>query len=322
MRRRIAGLGAALTPLLALFGAWAAVTQPVLAVEPAKPAVHADPVLLRADVVALVEALGPRHHADTARMDATAAWIADRFGSLGLSAERQPVFADGRRSDNVLTFVGPADGPRIVVGAHYDAHRDTPGADDNASGVAGLLELARILAASPPPMRVDLVAFTNEEPPYFRTRHMGSRVHAASIDGADVRLMLSLEMIGAFDDARGSQRYPFFPMRWVYPRQGDFIGVVGRMGAGSAVRRVKSAMLAAGGVPVEAISAPRWVPGIDFSDHASYWAHDVPAVMVTDTAFYRNPRYHEPTDLPDTLDYVRMAAVVDGVVQVALSERP
>jgi hypothetical protein len=205
--------------------------------------------------------------------------------------------------------------PYVVVGAHYDTAGPLPGADDNASGVAGLLELARALGAAPPEGRVDLVAYTLEEPPFFMTPRMGSAVHAASLrrEGIEVRAMISLEMIGYFTDAPNSQTFPLGILRFFYPRTGNFIAVVGKLGQGSTLRRIKQAMRAASDLPVESINAPTWIPGVDFSDHRSYWMAGYPAAMITDTAFYRNDRYHTVQDTPESLDYSRMAKVVEGV---------
>jgi hypothetical protein len=145
---------------------------------------------------------------------------------------------------------------------------------------------------------------------------MGSAVHAASLarDGARVRLMISLEMIGFFSDAPRSQQFPAPGMSLVYPTTGNFIAVVGKLGQGDVVRSVARAMRAATTLPVESLAAPRMLPGVDLSDHRSYWDHGWDAVMVTDTAFYRNPNYHGPADTPETLDYARMADVVTGVL--------
>ena len=144
---------------------------------------------------------------------------------------------------------------------------------------------------------------------------MGSRVHAEGLRqaGVDVRAMLSLEMIGCFRDDPGSQEYPVSELGLVYPSAGSFIAVVGCLGQASLVRRVKRAMAESMSVPVRSINAPRLVPGIDFSDQLNYWDAGYAAVMITDTAFYRNPRYHRAEDTPDTLDYRRMAQVVEGV---------
>jgi Zn-dependent M28 family amino/carboxypeptidase len=151
--------------------------------------------------------------------------------------------------------------------------------------------------------------------PFFGSREMGSAVHARSLSeaGARVKAMLSLEMIGYFSDAPGSQKLPFAALGLLYPRRGNFIAVVGRLSQPGLVRRVKRSMMSATDLPVRSINAPSLIPGVDLSDHASYWREGYPAVMVTDTAFYRNDWYHTERDTPDTLDYARMAEVVAGV---------
>jgi Zn-dependent M28 family amino/carboxypeptidase len=230
--------------------------------------------------------------------------------------------ANGGTFRNVLAAFGPDTRERIVVGAHYDAAGPYPGADDNASGVAGLIELAHLLGKSPLPLRIELAAFPLEEPPYFATHQMGSAVHAASLkeQGVPVRAMFCLEMIGYFTDEPGSQRFPTPALKPFYPSAGNFIVIAARPEEGALTRRVKRAMRAAGPLPVYSINAPAAVPGIDFSDHRNYWRAGYPAVMITDTAFYRNPNYHTPRDLPETLDYGRMAGVVRGVHAAVLAE--
>ncbi|HYG69684.1 MAG TPA: M28 family peptidase, partial [Anaeromyxobacteraceae bacterium] len=274
----------------------------------------ADPARLRRHVEGIV-ALGPRDLAHPDGLDRAAEWIAAALREHAPFVTTQAFAAGGRTYRNVVARFGPPSRERIVVGAHYDAAGALPGADDNASGVAGLLELARLLAASPPPGTIELVAFTLEEPPAFAGPEMGSAVHAASLarEGVAVRLMLSLEMIGFFTDAKGSQSFPAPGLGLVYPTTGNFIAVVGRLGEGRVVRRVRDAMRAATPLGVESIAAPRSLPGVDLSDHRSYWDRGWPAVMITDTAFFRNPNYHGPGDTPDTLDYARMAQVVTGV---------
>jgi Zn-dependent M28 family amino/carboxypeptidase len=229
---------------------------------------------------------------------------------------------EGKTYRNVVAVFGPETRELIVVGAHYDAAGDLPGADDNASGVAGLIELAHLVGRVTLPSRVDLVAFTLEEPAtmdgpgLFRGSYGGSAVHVASLlqQNAQVRIVLNLEMIGFFSDEEGSQRYPMGLMGLLYPSRGDFIAVVGRFGQGDAVRRVKAALRSASPLPVYSMSAPESVQGVDWSDHANYWKAGYKAVMVTDTALYRNRNYHTIRDKPETLDYVRMAHVVSGVL--------
>ncbi len=255
----------------------------------------------------------PRDHAHPENLDRAAAYIREVFEGFGLTAWEQPFGRDQYR--NVVARLGPQEGARIVVGAHYDAAGEHPAADDNASGVAGLLELARLWAGRVPRVPMEFVAYTLEEPPYFATPMMGSAVHARSLreEGAEVRAMISLEMLGYFRDEPGSQRYPTSMFKLFYPSVGNFIVVVGRWADAGLTRRLKAAMLGATDLPIESINAPRILPGVDFSDHRNYWNEGYPAVMVTDTSFYRNPNYHRPEDTPDTLDYHRMAKAVDAV---------
>ncbi|WP_205665121.1 M28 family peptidase [Caldimonas tepidiphila] len=285
---------------------------------PAPPAGAAEapsPERLQAHVRALSERFVPRDHRHPEQLDRAAAYIRAEFERSGLRTEEQVFEAGGRRYRNVIASLGPAQGERVIVGAHYDAAGELPGADDNASGVAGLLELAALLRDAAPARRVELIAYSLEEAPWFATDGMGSAVHAQSLrrQGVAVTAMLSLEMIGYFSDAPGSQQYPLPQMHALYPPRGDFIGVVGREAEAGLVRRIEAAMRAASPLPVHSIAAPAAVPGIGLSDHSSYWRSGYPAVMVTDTAFYRNPNYHTAGDTADTLDYRRMAEVVRGV---------
>lgn len=270
---------------------------------------------LEAYVRALSERFVPRDYLHPENLDRAAAYIGTELEAAGGTVAEQPFEVRGTTYRNVVASFGPNGTDRIVVGAHYDAAGELPAADDNASGVAGLIELARLLAAAPPAAGVDLVAYSLEEPPYFRSPHMGSAVHARSLreQGVRVRAMISLEMIGYFVDTPGSQGFPIGVLRWFYPSEGSFIAVVGRLGDRALVRRIRGAMRRASPLPVHSINAPRWVPGVDFSDHASYWDAGYPAVMITDTAFYRNPFYHTARDTAGTLDYGRMAMVVRGV---------
>ncbi|HTO09462.1 MAG TPA: M28 family peptidase [Myxococcota bacterium] len=290
------------------------VTEPVIP-GGAASAPPADPARLEASVRMLAERFHPRDASHVANLDAAAAWIDAELAAAGGRVSEQTWVTDGETYRNVLARFGPESSERVVVGAHYDVCDPLPGADDNASGVAGLLELARMLGRAPPRTAVELVAYSLEEPPYFATPHMGSAHHAAALAaaGVHVRAMLSLEMLGYFSDAPDSQGFPSALFGALYPSRGDFIALVGNLGQGSLTRSVKRAMRAAGTVPVESINAPQWLTGIDFSDHRSYWEQGFPALMVTDTSFYRNPNYHEATDTPETLDYARLARVVSAV---------
>ncbi len=257
----------------------------------------ADPARLEALVRGLV-ALGPRNEA--AGQDRAATWIRARLGALPVA--EQAYTARGATYRNLIVRLGPETKERIVIGAHYDARGPFPGADDNASGTAALIELARMLSVRPPAVRTELAFYSNEE-----YGLLGSAAHAK--DARDVRAMISLEMLGCFDEP---QRFPFAPLKLLYPARGDYIVVVGRPRDLFLVRSVKRS-LRGSGARVQSIDAPEAVPGIGNSDHRSFWRKGVRAVMVTDTAWYRNPRYHTADDTPDTLDYARMAKIADGI---------
>ena len=260
----------------------------------------------------------PRSFDHVAKLARTAAYIEEQFKEAGAQVSIQDVVVDETRYKNVVARFGPERGRLLVIGAHYDSHGGTPGADDNASGIAGLLELAHLLGKSAPGRPVELVAYTLEEPPHFRSPHMGSVWHARALkaEGRDVELMLSLEMIGYFSDSPGSQAYPLAAMKLAYPDRGNFIALVGQFGDFGLSRSVKAAMSGASDLPVYSLNAPAFVQGVDFSDHRSYWAQGFPALMVTDTAFMRNQNYHRPGDTFDKLDYKRMAMVVQSVYAV------
>jgi len=305
--------------LLAVLGTVSCVTQPF--VSPIDSAdVTVDAAALERHVRALAVTVHPRSVDNLPNLDRAADYVLAELRATGAATSEQAVEADGRQFRNLIARFGPSTGPVIVIGAHYDSCGDTPGADDNASGVAGLIELARLLAQNPPKHAVELVAYTLEEPPYFRTESMGSLWHARELKrtGREVRLMLSLEMIGFYRDQPKSQAYPVSALKLLYPGEGNFIAIVSPLGDFSATRRVKGLFQGASDLPAVSINAPRTLQGVDFSDHASYWHFDMPAMMITDTSFYRNRNYHETSDTPETLDYARMAKVVRAVHAVAM----
>lgn len=227
--------------------------------------------------------------------------------ALAAPVSTQEFMSGGRAVRNVEAGSGP-----IVVGAHYDTVPGSPGADDNASGVAVLIELSQLLGA-----RIRCVAFANEEMPYFLGPEMGSWNWArrARERGERLAAMFSLEMLGYYDDAPGSQRYPF-PLGLLYPDRGNFIAFVGDLGAAGLVRRSARLFRKKTAFPSESLAAPSFIPGVSWSDHWSFRQHGFPAIMVTDTAFYRYPHYHLPSDTPDKLDYERMALVTTGLASM------
>lgn len=293
---------------------WAFIAQPLVsAVASQSPAV--EEAALRAHVKKLAEDLYPRSFEHPANLNLAAAYIEAQFRRSGAVVSLQQYEVEGHTYRNIIARFGPETGALLVIGAHYDSFDGTPGADDNASGVAGLIELARLLGKQPQQRPIELVAYTLEEPPFFRTQDMGSARHAHMLrqQGREVELMVSLEMIGYFSDAPGSQDYPLPALGTIYPDHGDFIAVVGDFRNFGKMRRSKALLLGAGRLPVLSINAPPLLPGIDFSDHLNYWAEGYPALMVTDTAFNRNRQYHKRGDTADRLDYARMAMVVQAV---------
>jgi hypothetical protein len=272
---------------------------------------------LRAHVAALAGSIGERHLLRPKALAAAADYVAEQWRAQGYSPEREAYTVGGVACANLVVSRrghGLAEDGILLVGAHYDTVPGSPGADDNASGVAGLLELSRAFTALAPERTVRFVAFTNEEPPFFRSGRQGSAVHAraARARGERIALMVSLEMLGYYDDRPGSQRYP--PLfRSFYPDRGDFLGLVSDWRSRAAMRPAAAAFRRACAFPLETCATFRWVPGVAWSDHGPFWAQGYRAIMATDTAFYRNPFYHSAGDLPGTLDYPRFAAAVQGL---------
>jgi Zn-dependent M28 family amino/carboxypeptidase len=206
----------------------------------------------------------------------------------------------------------------VVIGAHYDSEIDTPGANDNASGTAALLALARTFAGVKPNRTLRFVAFVNEEPPFFWTRNMGSLIYARQCRARNERIaaMLSLETLGYYSDEPGSQRYPLPLLGRIYPTTGNFVGFIGNIRSRSLVRTAVNNFRRAALCPAEAAFLPAWVTGVSWSDHWSFWHEGYPAVMVTDTALFRYRWYHTPEDTPDKLNYERMTLAVEGLKNV------
>jgi len=318
-RRTLSLFALGLVSLLILTWAWG--TQLLLSRSDVNSTLTIEPTRLARHVRMLSETFFPRDAGHPENLDRAASYIRQEFAQARGNVAEQPYTVSGNIYRNVTARFGPDTKERLVVGAHYDTAGEQPGADDNASGVAGLIELAHVLGNTVLPVCVELVAFTLEESASFRTNQMGSAVHAQSLkqQGILVRVMFSLEMIGYFTEAPQSQSFPFSVLAVFYPTQGNFIAVVGKLDQGFVVRRVKQAMRGASPLPVYSLTAPRFIPGIDFSDHRSYWDAGYDAVMITDTAFYRNKNYHTVQDTPDTLDYQRMALVIQGVYAAVLA---
>jgi len=295
--------------------------QPVWTNHP-RSAATVEPKRLEEHVRFLSEQCHPRHYLAHENQVKALAYIEAKLREAGGRVERQAFPTSSGTFENVVAHFGLETGSRYVVGAHFDSCGPQPGADDNASGVAGLLELAALLGKEKSlPAHFELVAYNLEEPPFFAGPQMGSAVHAKKLKDAkaEVALMLSLEMIGFFRDERGSQSYPMPLLGLLYPSRANFITIVGKLGQRSIVGRFKSACVGTADIPVVSLAAPSFVPAIDFSDHRNYWEAGWPALMITDTSFLRNPHYHKSTDTADTLDYRRMAEVV-RIVHAGLLE--
>ncbi len=279
-----------------------------------------DPARLRTHVAMLSETFAPRNYRSLRNLEKTAGYISNHFAQANGRMSEQVYEVEGRKYRNVIVAFGPEVEPRIVVGAHYDSCGDTPGADDNASGIAGLIELAYLLGQTELNQQIELVAYTLEEPPFFRTGDMGSARHAYRCrqNNVDIEGMISLEMIGYFSDKAGSQHFPSPLLKLFYPDTGNYIAVIGSMADRKLAKKVKVSMRSATDLPVHCMCAPKGYPGIDFSDHRNYWNNDYTAVMITDTAFMRNLAYHGANDTLQRLDFDRMAKVVLGVYEVVV----
>jgi hypothetical protein len=272
---------------------------------------------LRRDVDALC-AIGERSTIVPENLAAAADFVARELTAAGYTVERQTyrVERDGVDVANVIAEIrgnGKAE-EIVVIGAHYDCVTGTVGADDNASGVAALLALARRSAKMKPTRTLRFVAFANEEPPHFQSRDMGSWQYAKRCHdrGEKIVGMVCLESIGYYDDAPGSQHYPA-PLAALYPDKGNFIAFASNIASRTLISRCARAFASRTKFPIETASLPEVVTGVAWSDHWSFWQFGWPALIVTDTVPFRNPHYHESSDVPATLDYKRMAHVVEGL---------
>jgi hypothetical protein len=277
-------------------------------------------VALQHHVQALAHDIGVRSDKTYSNVVRASAYIERRLQDLGYQVVSDEFTARDRSYRNLEATLPGTPGHAhevVVVGAHYDTAEEAPGADDNASGVAGVLELARVFAQTRQARTVRFVFFPNEEPPWFPTAAMGSRHYATAARSRNDQIvaMLSIESIGYYDTEQGSQRYPF-PLNLAYPDVGDFIGFVSNLKSRSVLHRAIAAFRAHATLPTQGAAAPAWVPGVWWSDHWSFWREGYPAIMITDTAPYRYPFYHTPQDTPDKLDYDRMARVVHGLAYV------
>ncbi len=275
---------------------------------------------LREDVAWLAGSIGERNWERYDALVAAAAFIENSLRRGGYQVSRQGYALHGQDFDNLIAELsGSASASEIlVIGAHYDTVFGSPGANDNGSGVAALLALARRLARRRPNRTVRFVAFVNEEPFHFQTSAMGSHVYARSCHerGDKIVAMLSLETIGCYADEPGTQHFPVPGLGAIYPVTGNFVAFVGNLSSARLVRQVVASFRQHARFPSEGAVLPSVVPGVAWSDHWSFWQFGYPALMVTDTAPFRYAHYHQATDTPDELDYDRLARVVAGLERV------
>ncbi len=275
----------------------------------------------------LARTIGERNIWKYPALQRAAEYIEQQFGASRYVTTRQTYDVSRLPVSNIEAVLEGTSAPEeiVVLGAHYDTVNGCPGANDNGTGIAAVLELARRLAGQPQARTIRFVAFVNEEPPFFQTPQMGSFVYAkrAQQRGDRIVAMLSLETMGYYSDEPGSQEYPA-PIAALYPDVGNFIGFVANLESGPLVRAARAAFERRSTVPVQDLTAPADVPGVGWSDQWSFWEAGYAAMMVTDTAPFRYPWYHTAEDTPDKIDFPRFAAVVDGLeaVAVALASGP
>jgi Zn-dependent M28 family amino/carboxypeptidase len=277
---------------------------------------------LHAHVSHLALDIGERNVFRPDALHAAADYIRREWSAQGYQVNSQYYQAFGVNSENLEVHRTGKTRPEeiIVVGAHYDTVTGSPGADDNASGIAALLELTRLFSAMETARTLRFAAFVNEEPPFFFWGQMGSRVYAeaAKARGENIRLMISLEMLGSYSDKPGSQGYPPL-LRHFYPDRANFIAMVSNRASRKELRQLAATFKAHSDFPVESLAAFEFVPGVAWSDHLSFWRQGYPAIMVTDTAFYRNAAYHSADDTPEKLDYPAMGKVVEGLFRALMA---
>jgi Zn-dependent M28 family amino/carboxypeptidase len=273
---------------------------------------------LERDVSILASEIGERYVGMGATLTVSAKHISTGFGDAGWEIDGQTFEVAGQDVHNIIAERAGGSRPDeiVVIGAHYDSVPGCPGANDNASGVAALLEIARACRQHEFARTLRLVAFVNEEPPFFQTPAMGSLVYARHCRSAGDRIvgMCALETIGCYTGARGTQHYPAAPLKWCYPDAGNFIAFVSDLRSRRWLQEAAAAFRASSEFPLQAASLPSSIPGVGWSDHWAFWQAGFPALMVTDTAPYRYPHYHTASDTPEKLDYPGFARVTGGLI--------
>ncbi len=274
------------------------------------------------DIRKLASEIGERNIWFYRNLAAASDFIEVSLAKAGYSVNRQTFCAEGKICSNFEAEISGMICPDeiVVVGAHYDTVFDSPGADDNSSGVAAVLTLARHFAGRECARTLRFVLFANEEPPFFQTNEMGSLVYAKScrVRNDNIVAMLCLESIGYYSEQPNSQEYPF-PYSYMYPSTGDFIGFVSNLSSGKLLHTVIDTFRRNCRFPSQGGAVPGLVPGVTWSDHWSFWQQGYPAIMITDTASYRYPFYHTPEDTADRICYDHLTRVVSGL-QIIIAE--
>jgi Zn-dependent M28 family amino/carboxypeptidase len=269
----------------------------------------------------IADQIGERNIWNIKGLDEAAEYIQQVISYNSLKSSEQIFSVAGKKIKNIeFELVGRDNGKEIViVGAHYDTCLGTTGANDNASGIAAMMEIARLVKDSTIDRSIRFVAFVNEEPPFFQTNEMGSYVYARSCRerNDNISAMISLETIGYYTSQGNSQKYPF-PFSLFYPNTGNFIGFVGNLASKDLVRSTIASFRRYTQFPSQGVAAVDWLPGIAWSDQWSFWKKNYRAIMITDTAPYRYPYYHTSLDTPDKIDYDSTARVIAGLAKVII----
>lgn len=305
--------------LLIIFSVWITLKNPSLtdSISTRTEPLLSSSIELKNHVSHLSEKTPTRHYYDQKTLNEAALYIESTLKKFCPEVTIKPFLVEKNEYKNIECKFYPEQNKRILIGAHYDVANNGPGADDNASGVAGLLELARIIKENPlnGSLGLDIVAFSLEEQPNFMTDSMGSYVHAKELhdNKVNLELMISLEMLGFFSDQDYSQKYPNPLLYLFYPHQGNFIVLSTNLKTRKQTRKLRRLFNTHSKLPFYSINAPSFIPGVDWSDNRNFAHFGYNAYMLTDTAFYRNPNYHKTTDLPDTLNYNSMAEIIHGL---------
>lgn len=278
--------------------------------------------LIKQDVEFLTSVYPTRNYRNIESLEKVAKYIETRFNEIGLKTRRQSFEFEGKSYSNIIAIIPGRKERRIILGAHYDVHDNSPGADDNASAIAGILEVANQLKQRrEPKYTIEFVAFCLEEPPFFDSCLMGSYIHAESLfkSNQEVELMICLEMIGYYSDRINSQQFPSKVLSKIFPNTGNFVIVGSKVKHFFAVNRFVRKMKRGCRIKVYPVSFPLTEDYVSMSDHKSYWKFGYEAIMISDTAFFRNPNYHSNSDTADTLNYVKMQEVINGIAEGILN---